>query len=118
MLHMEHPPPFSREAMREKDFRYHSFFYFHTGGICYGKGKTDTETGSGYAFRRQSDQVTGISLKEAEKRGGRAAEQGQGDDGQEAAGGNGGGHLYRTVHHCCQQPVRQPCISGDTPVPL
>ena len=41
----------------------------------------------------------------------------------EAAGkklkkGNGGGHLYRTVHHCCQQPVRQPCISGDTPVPL
>ena len=31
---------------------------------------------------------------------------------------DGGGHLYRTVHHCCQQPVRQPCISGDTPVPL
>ena len=23
-----------------------------------------------------------------------------------------------TVRHCCQQPVRQPCISGDTPVPL
>ena len=45
------------------------------------------------------------SRQAAEKAGGRAAESGQGNDGQEASGGNGRWQFYRAVYHGSQQPV-------------